>query len=102
MSMVGEPTPERVADLCAQGRLDAVSWRVGTPEELPASRVFRDAWRDSAGRVEVDLPKARQIYAARQRAVAARNERLAALQQPIDPRIAAAASVEDLLKIDLP
>lgn len=47
---------------------DAASWEVVDSREpgvLPADRTFRDAWKRGAGRVEVDMPKARAIQMAR-------------------------------------
>lgn len=75
---------------------DAVNPRI-TEEDMPADRMFRDAWVDTGGAVDVDMAKARALHMARIRA--ARNAKLATLD-PLWMRAmgrgetAAAAAVE--------
>jgi hypothetical protein len=103
------------------------SWRLLAPgEALPEGREFRAAWRDR-GRVEVDMPAAREVHRERLRSL--RAPRLAALDAEYlradeagdqaakravvkakqalrdvtaDPRIAAAQTPAELLTISLP
>jgi hypothetical protein len=53
-----------------------VSWRELSDDELPADRYFRSAWKD-VGKIEVDMPKARDIHRDRLREM--RAPKLAAL-----------------------
>jgi len=41
---------------------DGVEHRVVEDNEIPASRLFRNAWADDGSSVEVDMPKARAIH----------------------------------------
>lgn len=93
-------------------------------DEFPKDRTFRDAWKLNAGVVDHDMAKARVIHRDRIRsqrvtafvsldgqwmAATARNDavearRIEAQRQtlrdaPADPRIDAAATVEDLKKV---
>jgi hypothetical protein len=43
----------------------AVSWREGDVAELPADRVFRDAWHHADGKVAVHMERARGIHLGR-------------------------------------
>jgi len=96
-------------------------------DQVPTDRAWRDAWAIQDGKVEVSIDKAREVHKARLRA--AREPRLAALdvqymraleskdntraaaivaeKQALrditaDPRIAAAATVEELAAVTLP
>lgn len=71
-----EATDDAVNAEIAKARIPAVSWRRIDPAELPTDRTFRDAWTD-AGRVTVDMAKARGIHRDRLRAL--RAPKLAAL-----------------------
>jgi hypothetical protein len=107
--------------------LPVKGWRLLGPDEAPPQdRTFRAAWRDR-GRVEVDMPAARELHRDRLRVL--RAPRLAALDaeylradeagdQPakkavakakqalrdvtVDPRIDAAQTPEELKQIALP
>lgn len=97
------------------------------PDQLPKDRTWRDAWAIQDGKVEVSIVKAREVHKERLRA--ARAPRLAALdvqymraleekdetaaasiaavKQALrditaDPRIASAATVEQLTAVTLP
>jgi hypothetical protein len=48
-----------------------VSHRVGSLDELPNERTFRNAWKADAARVDVDMPKARNIWRDKMRGVRA-------------------------------
>lgn len=57
-----EATAEAIeAEISKAGFTDTVSWRVIDPSEIPDDRTFRDAWID-AGKIDVDMPKARAIH----------------------------------------
>lgn len=114
------------AEVAAQRR-SAVSWRRVRADELPASRSYRAAWVDRAGRIEVDMPRAREVLRDRIRVLrerrlaeldkeylradeqndGARKRQIAVQKQalrdaPADPRIDAAATpqaLDDLLAI---
>lgn len=44
------------------------SWRCPEPgEQFPTDRTFRNAWRDRGGKVEVDMPHARELHRDRLR-----------------------------------
>ena len=76
------PRPETITEAQAEQRAwdklpaDAISPRWAADDEIPASRVFRNAWTD-AGRIAVDMQKAREIHKNNLRA--ARAPKLAAL-----------------------
>jgi hypothetical protein len=46
----------------------AVAWRRIKKTEIPKDRSFRNAWRDK-GKIEVDMPAAREIHKGRVRAM---------------------------------
>ena len=49
-----------------------VGWRrIVNETEIPTDRYFRNAWKDAAGRLDVDMPKAREIHRDRLRALRA-------------------------------
>lgn len=52
------------------------------PEDVPADRFFRDAWRGIGGSITIDLPEARRILACR--CVRARSQAQAAIAERID------------------
>lgn len=67
-----EPTPanlEHEIDRTAGLALPIKGYRKLADGEVPADRTFRNAWRDRAGRVEVDMPEARKILLDSVRAV---------------------------------
>lgn len=71
-------TPEvEIAKWAPQKRAEVESWREISVDELPADRAFRDAWCDVAKKVDVDMPKAREIHRGRLRKL--RADKLAAL-----------------------
>jgi hypothetical protein len=101
--------------------IDAVSWREIQPSEVPATRSYREAWVDRGARIDVDLPRARNVCRARLRAMrapllatldteyiradergdAAAKNQIAARKQalrdaPADPRIERAATPTEL------
>jgi hypothetical protein len=41
---------------------DATNVRVVEAAAIPSDRSFRDAWKDEAGAIAVDMPKAREIH----------------------------------------
>ena len=75
------PTPQAIAEEIAKSRIDAASWRYGTPDEVPTDRTFRAAWKDGVvngvGKLDVDMPRARDIWRDKMRE--ARAPKLAAL-----------------------
>lgn len=56
-----EASDENINAEIAKSQIDAVSWRRIEPSDVPADRTFRNAWKDT-GAVEVDMPKARDIW----------------------------------------
>lgn len=56
-----EPNATNINDEIAKSRIDAVSWKIITLDEVPADRTFRDAWTHD-GKFRVDMPKAREIH----------------------------------------
>ena len=101
-----------------------MSWRRITPDEVPKDRTYRDAWTDDGKAIEHDIEKAKVIHIAilrRDRAAAlveldaqwmkavgqgdiaaqaaVEKERQKWRDAPADPRIEAAATVDDLKKI---
>ena len=73
-------TPEEFLDWVMKKDvpMDAVNPRLIEESELPSQeRDFRDAWKDNGARVEVDMPKAREIHLNRIREK--RNAKLAEL-----------------------
>ena len=64
----GDPVAERVREATddainleiARAGFDAVSWRRIQPEDLPATRDDRDAWRDDGEKIGVD-PARRKV-----------------------------------------
>jgi len=63
-----QATDQAVAAEIAKARLNAVSWRRMTPDEIPADRAFRAAWRDT-GVITVDMTMARRIHCDHLRAL---------------------------------
>jgi hypothetical protein len=61
---------------------DATNVRAADTADLPASRRWRDAWRDVAGAVGVDIPAARLVKRAE--LLRLRDRRIAALRDAID------------------
>lgn len=118
-----EPTAENIEAAIAKGRLDSVSWRFITPDDLPG-REYRNAWVDAGDGVGHDMEKARDIHRHKLRAhraplllaldveyqradesgdaqekarVVAAKKRLRDL--PSDPRIEQAATVAELASV---
>lgn len=48
-----------------------LGWREISPEEIPQSRTFRNAWRLQAGKIEHDIERMREIHNGRLRAARA-------------------------------
>lgn len=46
---------------------DALDIHIVDESEIPADRTFRDAWQQSAGKIEHNLPKAKEIHKERLR-----------------------------------
>lgn len=63
-----EPTPENIEAEIAKANIPMKSWRICSYDELPADRTFRNAWKDAGKKVDVDMPKAREIHLERLRA----------------------------------
>ena len=75
-----EATSEAIAAEIAKSAFDSppVSWRlIANEAEIPADRRFRNAWRDTAGKLAVAMPLAREIHREYLRAL--RAPKLAAL-----------------------
>ena len=72
-----DATDEAIAAEIARSRQPVVSWRRITRDDVPGDRHFRSAWVLSAGKVGIDMAKARDIHRERMRA--ARAPKLAAL-----------------------
>lgn len=68
-----------------------VSWRRVSLDDFPADPTFRNAWTDSAGKIEVDMPKAREIAHEMRRAN--RAEEFAPLDKQINIDIVSPAKV---------
>lgn len=66
-----EASDENIADEIAKAQIDAVEWRRIGPDEVPADRTFRNAWKDDGKALGVDLPKARDIHRERLRTLRA-------------------------------
>lgn len=119
-----ELTEETARAEFARSGLDVVRWRVIPPDEPLPDRTYRDAWRDEGHCIGHDMTKARECHRRRLRAARAsllaaldveyqraderedrpRKRQIAAEKQrlrdlPADPRIEAAATVEDLRHI---
>ena len=62
-----EVSDREVSDELAKATYErrVVSWRKIDPAQLPQSRRFRDAWRDSGAAITEDLAAARSIAIAR-------------------------------------
>jgi len=76
------PAPEFVAlHPTEQAAIDKIKAGLTNPVEIDSAtlpdRTFRDAWKTAAGKVDVDMPKARAIHMARIRRV--RDKELAKL-----------------------
>jgi len=56
---------------------DAVDVKIVEHDTIPLDRTFRDAWKQNATKIEVDMPKAREIHMKRIRI--ARDKKLAEL-----------------------
>ena len=117
----------RAATTFDPGKTPIQGWRFIEEADLPPDRTYRNAWRDRNGRIEHDMPHARNLHrdllrearapqmvaldeaylradeagdvAAKQR-VAVRKQRLR--DAPSDPRIEAAQTPEALKLITLP
>lgn len=80
MQFVASNVPdEAIQAAIAKGGFPAgvpVMWRRVALEDFPADPTFRNAWTDT-GRIEVDMPKAREIHKDNLRAM--RSPKLAAL-----------------------
>ena len=71
-------TDEAVAAEIARSRIPMVSWQRITRNDIPGDRYFRGAWSmNGGGKVEVDMPRARDIQRDKMRR--ARAPKLAAL-----------------------
>ena len=108
-------------------QVPVVSWRFVEESEVPTDRTYRNAWRDTGGRIEHDMVHARELH--RNLLREARAPRLAALDLAylqadeahdqfdktaiaqekqrlrdvtLDPRIEAAQSIAELQAIGLP
>lgn len=57
-----EPTRENVASEIEKAGLRAKGWRLISPEDVPSSREYREAWTDSGTRIEHDMGKARNLH----------------------------------------
>lgn len=56
-----EATAEAVEAEITKSGIDAARWRLIEEGDIPHDRTFRDAWADT-GKVDVDMPKAREIH----------------------------------------
>lgn len=45
-------------------KAEEISWRIITPEDVPASRDFRHCWRSNGAKIAVDMPLARDEHMA--------------------------------------
>jgi hypothetical protein len=104
----------------------AVSWRRIEEQDIPASRVFRNAWRDRDGRIEHCMSTCRKLHKdmmrehrapllsaldieyqrADESGMQQEKKRVAHLKQMLrditaDPRIEAATTPEELLQVKL-
>lgn len=68
-----KPTPEYIDSIIAKHNwpthLQAVSWEI-VPDDIvteQTDRTFRNAWKAGGGRIDVDMPKAREIHRQRLR-----------------------------------
>lgn len=118
-----EATDEAIEAEIAKSQIEASSWRRIEPSDVPKDRTFREAWRDT-GKIEIDMPSARNIHRERLRALrapklaaldveyqradeagnAANKKAIAARKQALrdvtkDPAIDAAATPEELAAI---
>jgi hypothetical protein len=88
-------TDEAIVAEIAKSRIKAVAWQRIDQTSLPQDRSFRGAWKLEAGKVGVDMPRARDIH--RQRMRDARAPKFAALDveyQRADERGDAAAKAD--------
>lgn len=72
MLCVVPPAADVTATIAAEiavTRPTAVSWRRVQAADFPQGRTYRGAWVDRAGRIDVDMPRARGICRARLRAL---------------------------------
>jgi hypothetical protein len=66
------PTGELpIEEVAAKDVPQGVSHEIVTVDAIPSDRTFRNAWTKGSGKVEVDLPKARDIAHDRRRAARA-------------------------------
>ena len=67
-----EATAENIDAEIAKSQISAVGWRLMALGEIPQDRTFRNAWKDGTGKIDVDMPKAREIWRSRMRVVRVR------------------------------
>lgn len=122
-----EPSPEEcIAKWPTTEQAKVVSHRPINPADIPQDRTYRNAWTDRGGKIDHDMGKARDIHRDRLRAARApqlaqldvdyqradevkdetRKAQIVAAKQvlrdmPADPRIEAAATVDDLKELTL-
>lgn len=88
-----EPTSENINAEIKKSGTPCVSWRIIDPSEIPNDRAFRDAWKDT-GKMEVDMPRARDIHMARIRK--ARDAKLAATDIEMTRALEAGLDIKQL------
>ena len=60
--IVKEATPEYINSEILKSNLDAKSWRIIQDSDIIPDRTFRNAWKDLGHKLDVDMPKAREIH----------------------------------------
>ena len=66
-------------ELASKDVPNGANYRIVETDSLPADRYFRNAWKDDGAKVDVDMPKARNIHMGKIRAM--RNKRLGELDK---------------------
>jgi hypothetical protein len=57
-----EASPENIDAEIRKSNIPFVGWRHASMSEVPNDRTFRNAWKDGSTKVDVDMPKARNIW----------------------------------------
>ena len=60
--MIREATNDNINDEIKKSGFNSKSWRIINDSDLIPDRTFRNAWKDVNNKIEVDMPKAREIH----------------------------------------
>lgn len=63
-----EASAENINAEIAKSNINAVSWEIINPEDVPTDRTFRNAWKMAGKKLDIDMDKAREMTKERLRA----------------------------------